>query len=227
MRTEILDAPDFSFLRVTFDTPGEAVVSEAGAMVSRDSEVTMKTNMRGGLGSALKRKVFGGESLFQNTFIATQAGQHVVLAPAVEGDMKQVELGAEDNWLLQRGAYLGHAGELKIDTKWAGVKGFFGGAGLFLLKLSGPGTLFYSGYGALREVELNGTEYICDNEHVVGFTEGLSYKVEKFGGYKGLFFSGEGLTTRFQGHGTVILQTRNPTSLAAFMQPYRRVKNKS
>ncbi|MCP4449729.1 MAG: TIGR00266 family protein [Myxococcales bacterium] len=225
MRTEIIDSPDFSFLRLTFDEAGESVVSESGAMVSRDTAVEMKTNMRGSVGGALKRKVLGGESMFQNTFTSTAAGQHVVLAPAVEGDMREVHLSEGETWFLQRGSYVAHTGGVVIDTKWAGFKGFFGGAGLFLLKLSGPGTLFYCGYGALREIELNGEEYVVDNEHVVGFTEHLQYKVEKFAGYKGLFFSGEGLVTRFQGTGKVILQTRNPSSLAAFMQPYRPTKN--
>ncbi len=225
MKTEIIDSPDFSFLRLTFEQAGESVISESGAMVSRDTGIEMKTNMRGGVGASLKRKVLGGESMFQNTFTATAAGQHIILAPAVEGDMKEVALAEGETWFLQRGSYVAHSGGVTIDTKWGGAKGFFGGAGLFLLKLSGPGTLFYSGYGALREVTVENETFTCDNEHVVGFTEGLQYKVRKFAGFKGLFFSGEGLVTDFQGTGTVILQTRNPSSLAAFMQPYRPVDN--
>ena len=224
MKTEIIDSPDFSFVRLTFDHAGESVVSESGAMVSRDSGIQMKTNMRGGIGASLKRKVMGGESMFQNTFTATEPGQHIILAPAVEGDMKDVALSDNETWFLQRGAYVAHSGEIQINTKWGGAKGFFSGAGLFLLKLMGPGTLFYAGYGALREIELNNEEFVCDNDHVVGFSEGLTYKVEKFGGYKGLFFSGEGFVTRFSGSGKVILQTRNPSSLAAFLQPYRPVE---
>lgn len=225
MKSEIIDAPDFSFLRLTFQEAGETVTSESGAMVSRDAAVQMKTNMRGGVGASLKRKVLGGESMFQNTFTATEPGQHIILAPAVEGDMKEANLTEGEVWYLQRGAYVAHSGHIDINTKWGGAKGFFSGSGLFLLKLTGPGTLYYAGYGALREVSLNNEEYICDNDHVVGFTDGIQYKVEKFGGYKGLFFSGEGLITRFNGTGKVILQTRNPSSLATFLRPYVPTKN--
>lgn len=227
MRSEIIDSPDFSFIRVTFDQAGESIVSEAGAMVSRDADIQMQTNMRGGLGAALKRKVFSGESIFQNTFSATAPGQHVILAPAIEGDIREVPLAESQVMYLQRGAYLASSPEVTLDTKWGGFKGFFGGAGMFLIKVVGPGTLYYCGYGALREIELTGQDFVVDNEHVVGFSEGIEYKVEKFGGYKGLFFSGEGLVSRFSGHGTVVLQTRNPSSLASFVHPYRPVESDS
>ncbi len=112
-----------------------------------------------------------------------------------------------------------------IDTKWGGVKGFFGGGGLFMLRATGPGVVFYNAYGALHEVAINGQTYTVDNAHVVGWTDGLQFNLRKFGGYKGLFFSGEGLVCDFSGVGTVLLQTRNPTSLAAFLAPYRPAKS--
>ncbi len=81
MQSEVLHNPDFGVLRVTFEQPGEEISTEAGAMVGRDSLVQMRTNMQGGFGSAFKRKLLGGESLFQNTFTATQPGQTVWIAP--------------------------------------------------------------------------------------------------------------------------------------------------
>jgi uncharacterized protein (AIM24 family) len=69
--------------------------------------------------------------------------------------------------------------------------------------------------------------YTADTGHVVGFTEGLEYRVRPFGGMKGLFFSGEGLVCDFTGRGTLFLQTRNPSSLASFLQPFRPVKTRS
>ena len=57
MQSEIRHNPDFGTIRVQFDQPGEQVVSESGAMVARDTAITMETNMRGGLGAALKRKL--------------------------------------------------------------------------------------------------------------------------------------------------------------------------
>lgn len=59
--------PAFAAIFVTLE-PGESIIAEAGAMVSMDSRLTMKTEFSGGLISALMRKFFGGESLFVNVF---------------------------------------------------------------------------------------------------------------------------------------------------------------
>jgi uncharacterized protein (AIM24 family) len=59
----------------------------------------------------------------------------------------------------------------------------------------------------------------------VGFTAGLQYEVQKIGGLKSLFFSGEGLVCRFSGQGRLWISTRNPSGLVSFIQPFRRVSN--
>lgn len=225
MKYEVIDSPDFAILKVTLDQ-GEKIVSESGAMVAMDTGLAMETTMRGGLLAAAKRKLLGGESLFQNTYTSKAQGQRLFLAPPTEGDLRVRELGAGEVFFLQSGSYVGHVGaELQLDTKWGGVKGFFGGVGLFLLKITGPGVVFYSSYGAIHEVHLNQSGYTVDTGHIVGFTEGVDYKVRAFGGFKGLFFSGEGLVADFNGQGSVYLQTRNAQSLAAFLHPFRPVKS--
>lgn len=228
MRHEIIDSPDYAMLKITFDQPGERVVAEAGAMVSMSTDLKIETNMRGGLLSAAKRKVLGGETLFQNSFVATRAGQEVMLAPASEGDLRHHHLDAGQSLILQSGNYVAHIGEqMKLDTKWGGVKSFFSGVGLFMLKLTGPGDVFYHCYGAMREVHIAPPEtFQCDTGHIVAFTENLAYDIERMGkNWKGLFFSGEGLVCHFRGQGTLIMQTRNASSLAAFLEPFRPQKS--
>lgn len=225
MRHEIIDAPDFALLKIVFDAPGEKVIGEAGAMVGMTGGVDMQTSMRGGLMAAAKRKLVGGESLFQNTFVATRAGQEVLLAPAPEGDLKHRQLAEGETIFLQSGAYVAHAGEaLVLDTKWQGVRSFFAGSGFFMLKITGPGDLWFYSYGAIHEVQVGPDGYTCDTGHIVAFSEGLEFNVTKFGGTKGLFFSGEGLICKFHGRGTLYLQTRNAPALAAFLEPYRPTK---
>jgi uncharacterized protein (TIGR00266 family) len=227
MQHQLIDTPDFGMLQITFDQPGEKIVSESGAMVAMDTAIQMQTSMRGGLLAAAKRKLLGGESLFQNTFTSTSPGQRLFLSPGPEGDLRAMNLAAGQSFFLQSGAYVAHVGDqLVLDTKFGGVKGFFGGVGLFMLKVTGPGTVYYCAYGALHEIDIPPEGYTVDNAHLVGFTEGLTYNVRKFGGFKGLFFSGEGLVCDFQGQGRVYLQTRNAGSLAAFLHPYRAVKAK-
>lgn len=224
MRYEILDAPDFGLLKVTFTQASEKIIAESGAMVAMSSDVQVQTAMRGGVFAAAKRKMLGGESIFQNTFVSSSPGQTLFLAPPPEGDVRVLELGPGQQFFLQSGAYVAHYGDsMTLDTKWGGVKSFFSGLGFFMLRVVGPGTLFYSAYGAVHEVNVAGS-FTCDTGHIVGFVPELQYKVRKFGGFKSLLFSGEGLVCEFTGHGSLYLQTRNPTSLASFLHPYRPVQ---
>jgi uncharacterized protein (TIGR00266 family) len=154
MKHEILDAPDFGLLELTLEQ-GEKVVAESGAMVAMGPSIAVETKMRGGLLAAAKRKLLGGESLFQNTFTARSAGQKLYLAPPIEGDLLVRELARGETFFLQSGNYLAHVGdELVLDTQWGGVRSFFGGIGFFMLKVVGPGTLFYASYGAIHEVKV-------------------------------------------------------------------------
>jgi uncharacterized protein (TIGR00266 family) len=226
MRYDILDAPNFGMLELTLE-PGEKVVAESGAMVAMGPSISVDTRLRGGILAAAKRKLLGGESLFQNTFQSQASGQKLYLAPPVEGDLVARELARGETFFLQSGNYLAHAGdELVLDTRWGGVRSFFSGLGFFMLKVVGPGTLFYGSYGAIHEVPVAAGGYTCDTGHIVGFTDGLEYQVRPFGGFKGLFFSGEGLVCDFDGRGTLFLQTRNAPSLASFLHPYRRVQQR-
>ena len=63
MKFEIRQRPDFSIARVLFEQPGEQMLLESSAMVARDSAVDMKTEMKGGMLAAAKRKLLGGESI--------------------------------------------------------------------------------------------------------------------------------------------------------------------
>jgi uncharacterized protein (TIGR00266 family) len=227
MQSEVRNNPDFGVLHVRFDTLGESVVAEAGAMVARDSAIRMETNMRGGLGSALKRKLLGGESVFQNTFSCTQPGQTVWIAPAPEGSIQEYDLQAGHELFLQSGAYLASGPDVQLDTKFQGAKGLFSGEGLFLLRAHGQGKLWFSSYGGIHTVDL-GDEvqaYKCDTSHMVAFTQGLAYSVSSVGGLKSFLFSGEGLVSTFRGQGRLWMQTRSPAALANFLQPFRRVRH--
>lgn len=226
MRHEIRHNPDFGVIHVSFDQPGEQIITEAGAMVARDTAIDMKTNLQGGLGSALKRKLLGGESLFQNTFTATAPGQTLWVAPAPEGAIEMIQLQPGMELFLQSGAYLASTPGVTLDSKWQGAKGFFAG-GLFLIRAYGEGVVWFSSYGGLHTIDIGQQYpgYVCDNTHMVAFTQGLQYSVRKLGGLKSLFLSGEGLVCDFQGQGRLWLQTRNPGSLAAFLHPFRPVKS--
>jgi len=222
MQHKIDIKPEYAMLDVTLE-PGEKLIAESGAMVGMDTHLDMKAQSRGGLLKGLKRKVMGGESFFQTTFSAKQEPGQVLIAPGSPGDIEEMVLAERQNLMLQSAAFLACTEGVTLDTKWGGAKGFFSGTGMFLLKATGPGTVWFSSFGAVRPIRIE-EEYVVDTGHIVAFQETLDYSISKVGGLKGLLFSGEGLVARFKGTGTLWIQTRNPSSFAAFLQPFRPVE---
>jgi len=216
MEYDIEHRPSFALLRVTLDR-GEAIRSEAGAMVSHSPNVSIETGSTGGVVDSLKRSVLGGESFFQNTFTAEEPG-HVTLAPPLPGDV--VGESIDGRLLVQSGSYLAADTDLSLDTNFGGGRTFFGGEGLFLLELDGQGEVFLSSYGAIQEVALDpGEEYVVDTGHIVAFEGSTDFSVNRVGGLKSTLFSGEGLVCRFTGPGRVWLQSRSQDALLSWLVP--------
>lgn len=223
MQSNIELSPEYGLLEVEIQ-PGEKLISEAGAMVAMDSNIKLTSKSRGGILKGLKRKMLGGESFFQSSYeVEGQAGR-VFLAPGSPGDIKELELQAGQSLMIQSSCYMASTSEVNLDTKWGGAKGFFSGTGMFLLKATGPGKVWITSFGALAERSVAG-EFTVDTGHIVAFDDTLQYNISKVGGLKGLLFSGEGLVAKFTGHGILRMQTRNPSSFAAFLHPFRPVKS--
>ena len=222
MRYEILHRPSFSLLNVELEG-GEAVQAETGAMVHMSPNIKIETKMKGGLLGALKRSVLGGESLFINTFRAEGGRGEVGLAPSYPGDIEAFEL--DGTLYAQSGAFLASSEDVDINTKWGGAKTFFGREGLFLLKLTGRGTVFLSSFGAIYKRELYDERFVIDTGHMVAFSEGLDFKVKRVGGLKSTFLSGEGLVAEFRGTGTLYIQTRSVDSFVGWLMPFLPTKS--
>lgn len=213
MKTEILYRPAHAMARVHLSS-GEAVVAESGAMVGMSSNIEITTES-GGLKKGLKR-LFGGESLFRNTFRAEGSAGEVLLAPPLCGDIAVLPVRGE-GWYLQSSAYIACSEQIEIETKLkgGGFKGFFSGAGVFVIKASGQGEVIFGSFGGLEEMEVDG-ELIVDTGHLAAWqaTDDLDYTIGKASkGWISSFLSGEGLVCRFQGRGKVWIQTRNAGGL--------------
>ncbi|HEX6843991.1 MAG TPA: TIGR00266 family protein [Actinomycetota bacterium] len=218
MRVEIANGP--AFATGTFDVgAGAEVKVEAGAMAAMTGDVEIETKAQGGLLGGLKRSVLGGESFFVNTFRSQQGG-HIVVAPKLPGDIRLLPITG-GTWFVQSGSWIASDPTIDVDTKWGGAKTFFGGEGLFLLKCTGTGDVLVSSYGAIVERELRaGESYVVDTGHIVAFPEGVTYAVEKANNWKTAILGAEGLVTRFQGPGTVWLQTRSEQDLLGWVKAH-------
>lgn len=210
--------PDFALLTVNIPN-GQTLRVEASAMATMDTNIVMKTKFKGGFGRFLT-----GESLFINDFTAEGGPGEITIAPGPPGDMEHVHLENQTIY-LQNSAYVASTPDVAVESKWQGlVKGLFSGENLFLIRCQGTGDVWFNTFGAIIEVDVT-QNYVVDTGHIVAFTEGLEYDVEMVGGYKSLFFSGEGLVCRFRGQGKVWIQTRKVNSFVGWINPYRPVKS--
>ena len=127
-------------VEVVFDAPGETMYTQSGGMAWMSEGVSMDSNMRGGLGKSIGR-MFSGESLFMATYKAERPGAMIAFASTVAGEVLPVDIGACGGMICQKGAFL--CAEETVNLSVALTKkmsaGFFGGEGLFLTKLTGPG----------------------------------------------------------------------------------------
>ncbi|MCG8461272.1 MAG: TIGR00266 family protein [Holophagales bacterium] len=210
--------PDFALLTVKIPA-NQTLKVEASAMATMDTNIEMKTKLKGGFGRFLT-----GESLFINDFTAVGGPGEIKIAPGAPGDLEHYHLAGSEEIYLQSSAFVASTSGVEVDSKWQGMKGFFSGEALFLIRCAGQGDLWFNTFGAIIEVDVNGG-YVVDTGHIVAFTGGLSYNVQKVGSYKSLFFSGEGLVCRFQGEGRVWIQTRRVPAFAHWTFPFRPVKS--
>jgi len=224
---EITHGPSFAMLRVDLQ-PGQTVIAEAGAMVARHQHVAMEVKMNAGKSAgffaklkaffvAMIRKVVGGETFFVNHFTVPQPGS-VWVAPTLSGQIMHRRMNGE-TLVLSSGAYVAHSGDIDLKMKFGGLKSILAKEGAFMLQLSGVGDLWFTSYGGIHAVDVNGS-YIVDNGHLVGYEGNLTFNVRSAGGgLMGFVASGEGLVCEFSGQGRVYLQSRNLSSLVGWLGP--------
>jgi len=206
--------PDYAFLTVQLPA-NQTIKVEASAMATMDTHLKMKTKLKGGIGRMLT-----GENLFLNEFTAQNVPGEIGIAPATPGDLMHQYLDGNTIY-LQNTAFVACSMDVSVETKWQGLlKGFFSSEGLFLIRCSGKGDLWFNTYGANIEIDVT-EDYVVDTGNIVAFTEGLEYRITKVGGYKSLFFSGEGFVCRFSGKGKVWIQTRTPSAFVSWANWFR------
>jgi uncharacterized protein (TIGR00266 family) len=228
LRHEITHGPSFAMLRVDL-APGQSIVSEAGAMVARHQQIGMEVKLNAGRSAgvfsklkvlfvALIRRFVGGETFFVNHFTAATQNGSVWLAPALSGQVIHRRMNGE-LLVLSTGAYLAHSGDVDLKLKFGGLRGLLAKEGAFFLAVTGHGELWFTSYGGVETIDVNGS-YIVDNGHLVGYEGNLTFTIRTAGGgLMGFAASGEGLVCEFQGQGRVFIQTRNLSSLVGWLSP--------
>jgi uncharacterized protein (TIGR00266 family) len=219
--------PTFGMLEVRL-APGEVLVAEAGAMVARQADLGMEVKLNAPAGAgflgklralavALIRKLVAGETLFVNHFSSPRGGW-VWLAPTLSGALRHLVLQG-NRMLFSAGAFVASTGDISLRPRFGGLRSLFAKEGLFFLEASGSGELWISSYGAIEEIQCQGS-YVVDTGHVVGFDASLDFSIKTpGGGLTGFFGSGEGLVCEFRGQGRILVQSRNLGALVGWISP--------
>ena len=200
---------------------GERLKAESDAMVAMSATVDVEGKMEGGILKGLMRKVLAGESFFFQELAANRGDGKVLLGHPYPGGIMDVELDGSYGLVVQKDGFLASTEGVLVDTKLQNLsQGLFSGEGLFVLNVTGKGTVFISSYGVIHPINLeNGEEFIIDNGHLVAWPDYMHYTIEKASsGWISSFTSGEGIVCRFRGPGVVLIQTRNPEGFEAWIR---------
>jgi uncharacterized protein (TIGR00266 family) len=217
--TEITKDSVFQVLKITLQ-PGEQFLSEAGGIASYQAGLELKAKLRGGIITSLIRWLLGGESLFIS--VLSNPSDHevkAIITSPCPGEIYEYKL-SQTSWLsLEKGTFLACDSNVNFSVRFAGFSQFFAREGLFKLVVKGEGRVWFSGYGAIQERQIE-ESYIIDSGHLIAFEEGLKPKIQLASGVVGSFFSGEGLVTRLEGRGKAYIQTRSISALASWLNRF-------
>jgi len=223
---------EMQFVEIELD-PGESALAEAGAMMYKESAVTMETIFGDGSGtggSGFMDKLLGagkrlltGESLFMTVF--THAGQgkaRVAFGAPFPGNIIPVHLGKIGNCLIcQKDSFLCAAKGVSVGIYLQRkiLTGLFGGEGFIMQKLDGDGLVFMHAGGTVVERTLNDGEVLhVDTGCVVAFEPRVQFEIEQAGNIKTALFGGEGLFFAIlKGPGKIWLQSLPFSRLAGRM----------
>jgi uncharacterized protein (TIGR00266 family) len=203
--------------------PGEAMITERGAMSWMSSNMRMETHATGGIGRSIGR-MFSGESMFQNRYSAEGSEGLIAFASSFPGEIRAIEITPDKPIIAQKSAFLASTEGVKLSIffrKKIGA-GFFGGEGFIMQKLSGSGLAFLEIDGSAVEYDLAaGEQMIVSTGHVVMMSSTCTMDIVKVSGVKNALLGGEGFfNTVVNGPGKLVLQTMPATAVASAIAPF-------
>ena len=215
---------------ICYPEQGQTLCSENGAMSWMSPNMKMDTNTGGGL-----KKMFGrlvsGESLFLNEYTAQGGRGMIAFASSFPGSIIPYQVTPGNGIIVQKRGFLAMEKGLDVSVYFQKSlgKGFFGGEGFIMQKVTGNGMIFLEIDGYCKEYELAaGQCIVVDTGYLAAMSESCTMDVEMVSGAKNIFLGGEGLFhTRITGPGKVYIQSMPVIQLADRLTPYIKIKTSS
>ncbi|WP_025886358.1 AIM24 family protein [Asaia prunellae] len=141
-----IDGSLFPVLRIALQ-PGERLVAETGELSWKSPNVTLTTSTAGagnsGFLGSISRMVAGG-GLFMTEYRAEGAPGIVAFAAKIPGHITGHQLDGSRAYLVHRHGFIAGTEGVRLDLAFQRKlgAGLFGGDGLFLARLTGPGRIW-------------------------------------------------------------------------------------
>ena len=213
---------------ICYPQAGQTLCTESGAMSWMSPNMHMDTNTGGGLKKAFGR-LLSGESIFLNEYTAMNGEGMVAFASSFPGSIIPYQVTPGNGIIVQKRGFLAMEKGLELSMffqKKLG-KGFFGGEGFIMQRISGNGMVFLEIDGHCKTYELRaGQSIIVDTGYLAAMSESCTMDIETVKGAKNIFLGGEGLFhTRITGPGRVYIQSMPVINTAERLTPYIHIKS--
>ncbi len=207
---------------------GQSLQTERGAMSWMSPNMKMETNTGGGFKKAVGR-LFAGESIFMNEYTAEGGNGIIAFASSFPGSIIPYEVSEGNGIIVQKRGFLAMEKGLNLSVYFQKKlgKGFFGGEGFIMQKITGNGLVFLEIDGYCKEYDLApGESIILDTGYLAAMSESCTMDIQTVKGAKNMFFGGEGLfNTKVTGPGKVYIQSMPIINTANVLTPYLNINS--
>lgn len=208
---------------ICYPEMGQTLCTQSGAMSWMSPNMQMQTNSGGGFKKALGR-LFSGDSIFMNEYTPQGGNGMIAFASSFPGSIIPFEITNGNGIIVQKSGFLAMEKGLDLSVffqKSLG-RGFFGGEGFIMQRISGEGTAFVEIDGYCKEYTLTaGESIIVDTGYLAAMSETCTMDIQTVKGIKNALFGGEGIfNTRITGPGKVYIQSMPVINTAQRLIPY-------
>ncbi len=208
---------------ICYPEANQTICTESGSMSWMSPNMKMETNSGGGFKKMMGR-LFSGDSIFMNEYTPQGGSGMIAFASSFPGSIIPYEVAPGNGIIVQKRGFLAMEKGLELSMYFQKKlgKGFFGGEGFIMQKVTGNGLVFLEIDGYCKEYELGiGESIVLDTGYLAAMSESCTMDIQTVKGVKNMLFGGEGLfNTVVTGPGKVYVQSMPVMNTANALSPY-------